>query len=43
MQAVQLRDRHQVLKEREQCLKEMKYEEKIVRMNIVEMCAEGQT
>ena len=39
---VQLRDRHQALKEREQPLKEMKYKDRILRINFVEICAEDQ-
>jgi len=42
MEVVQLRDRHQSFKERKQCLKEIKYEDKILKMNIVEMCPEDQ-
>ena len=41
-QFVQLRDRHQAFKGREQCLKEIKYQDKILSMNISEMCAEDQ-
>ena len=40
LNVVELRDRHQSLKEREQHLKEMKYEDRILLMNIVEMCLE---
>jgi len=37
--AVQLRYQQQIFKEREQCLKEMKYEGTILKMNIAKMCA----
>jgi len=41
--AVQLRDRHQLFKERKQRLKEMKYEDWILSMDISAMCLEDQT
>ena len=42
VKAVKLRDRHQSLEERKQHLKEMKYEDRILKMNIAEMCPEDQ-
>ena len=42
MKVVELRDRHLSLEERKQRLKEMKYEDKILKMNIAEMCPEDQ-
>ena len=38
-QTVQLRDRHPAFKERKHHLKEMRYEDKILRMNLTEICA----
>ena len=42
VKAVELRDWHQSLEERKQRLKEMKYEDKILKMNIADMCLEDQ-
>jgi len=38
--AIKLRDRHQSFKEKEQRLKEMKYEGKILKMNTAKLCLE---
>ena len=40
---VQLRDRHQAFKEEEQCIRVMRYEDKILQMNIAQMCPEDRT
>ena len=42
VKAVELRDRQESLEERKQRLKEMKYENIILKMNIAEMCPEDQ-
>ena len=42
VKAVELRDQQQSLEERKQRLKDMKYEDKILKMNIAEMCPEDQ-
>ena len=42
LKAIEQRDRQQFLKEMEQCLKEMKYKDRILGMNIAEMCPEDQ-
>ena len=39
--AKELRDWQQTLKEWEQCLKKMKCEDKILKMNIVKLCAKN--
>jgi len=39
-QAIQLRDRHQSFKERQQCLKKLKYEDWILSMDICATCSE---
>ena len=42
LKAIELRDRQQFLKEREQCFKEMKCNDRFLGMNIAEMCPEDQ-